>query len=355
MILSRHYMKEFFRIFAVAGIGLSAVMSALELIRHFDDFMPHSPSALSLLEFGALLFPRYFLYMMPLAALLCVLFTIGQASRAHETVAFMAAGGRLKRLFMPFVTAGIVLSALGFALEESVIPWCSEKARGVENAIMGRADVPSTKGSGALWLRAGDGSLVEIEFYMEEQRSFRGISVFRMGAGGLREIVQAEEAEYLPGEKTWTLRGARIYDLARGAMTEAEELRYPGLTSTAILQEEARKPYELGIFDLRQYLGRLKAAGFKNLRLEVELHSRLSYPLVSFFMTVLGLSIAARRRLGGIAAAAVGLAISLAYWFGYTMMLSLGYAGIVPPFLSAWLIPLAFGALAAYLFARIPE
>jgi len=355
MILSRHYIKEFLRIFAVAGLGLSAVMSSLELVRHLDDFMPHSPSALRLLEFGALLFPRYFLYMMPLAALLCVLYTIGQASRTRETVAFMAAGGRLKRLLMPFVTAGALLSALGFALEESVIPQCSERAREVKNAIMGRSDVPSTKGSGALWLRAADGSLVKIDFYVEEQRSFRGISVLRMGRGGLREIVQAEEAFYLPGEKAWTLREARLYDLTRGAMTEVEEMRYPGLTSPALLQEEARKPYELGIFELKRYLGRLRAAGFKNLRLEVEMHSRLSYPLVSLFMTVLGLSIAARRKLGGVTAAAVGLAISLAYWFGYTLMLSLGYAGIIPPLLSAWLVPLAFGALAAFLFARIPE
>lgn len=355
MMLSRHYMKEFLGIFAVAGLGLSAVMSALELIRHFDDFMPRSPSVLSLLEFGALLFPRYFLYLMPLAALLCVLYTVGQASRARETVAVMAAGGRLKRLFMPFVTAGLLMSVLGFALEESVIPRCSEKAREVKNAIMGRSDVPSTQSDGALWLRAGDGSLVKIDFYMEEQRAFRGISIFRAGGGGLREIVQADEAVYLPGEKAWRLRGARLYDLGQGAMTEAEELSYPGLTSPALLQEEARKPYELGIFELKRYLRRLKAAGFKNLRLEVEMHSKLSYPLVSLFMTVLGLSIAARRRLGGIAAAAVGLAISLAYWFGYTMMLSLGYAGIVPPLLSAWLVPLAFGMLAAYLFARIPE
>jgi lipopolysaccharide export LptBFGC system permease protein LptF len=43
------------------------------------------------------------------------------------------------------------------------------------------------------------------------------------------------------------------------------------------------------------------------------------------------------------------------YWLAYTAALSLGYAGILPPVISAWLVPLAFGAVSVYLFTTIPE
>jgi lipopolysaccharide export LptBFGC system permease protein LptF len=36
-------------------------------------------------------------------------------------------------------------------------------------------------------------------------------------------------------------------------------------------------------------------------------------------------------------------------------MLSMGYAGIVPPFIAAWLMPIIFGTVAVHLFRKIPE
>jgi lipopolysaccharide export system permease protein len=58
---------------------------------------------------------------------------------------------------------------------------------------------------------------------------------------------------------------------------------------------------------------------------------------------------------GGLFSAGLGLLLSLCYWFGFTLSLSLGYAGILPPVLAAWIVPLVFGSAAVYLFAKMPE
>jgi lipopolysaccharide export LptBFGC system permease protein LptF len=36
-------------------------------------------------------------------------------------------------------------------------------------------------------------------------------------------------------------------------------------------------------------------------------------------------------------------------------LLSLGYAGVAPPIIAAWLIPVIFGIVSVQLFRRIPE
>ena len=88
----------------------------------------------------------------------------------------------------------------------------------------------------------------------------------------------------------------------------------------------------------------------------VDLDSKISFPLVSLFMTLLGISLAVRVNLGGgLISAGLGLLISLCYWFSYTFSLSMGYAGVIPAFFSAWTVPFSFGALSVYLFARMPE
>jgi lipopolysaccharide export system permease protein len=73
-------------------------------------------------------------------------------------------------------------------------------------------------------------------------------------------------------------------------------------------------------------------------------------------MIILGISLSMRSKVGGgLFAAGLGLLISTIYWFAYTMMLSLGYAGVVPPVVATWVVPMAFGIVTVYLFRNIQE
>ena len=73
-------------------------------------------------------------------------------------------------------------------------------------------------------------------------------------------------------------------------------------------------------------------------------------------MLLLGLSLSLIGRAGGgLFAAGLGISISFVYWLAYTFMLSMGYARVVPAAVATWMIPLIFGAVAIYLFSRIPE
>jgi lipopolysaccharide export system permease protein len=100
----------------------------------------------------------------------------------------------------------------------------------------------------------------------------------------------------------------------------------------------------------------LKNAGFNNLKLIVDLNSKISFPLINIFMMILGISLSSRSKHGGgLVTAGLGLLISLFYWLGYTFSLSIGYAGMLPPVLAAWTVPFLFGSLAVYLFLKTPE
>jgi lipopolysaccharide export system permease protein len=354
-LLQRHFLKEFIKLFAITCIGLSLIITLLDLIKEMDDLMPHDPTIASLLKYASLNFPRYFLYLMPVAALLCSLYTVGHASKTKELVAVMAAGGRVKRLLFPMVLTGVLLSLLGFIIGEFAVPSCSTKAREIKNLITRKAPFPSAYKDGKIWLRAEDGSIVKIDFYMEETNSFRQMRIFSTGEGRIDMIATAGEAAYSTREGTWILKNVRKYQIETGNVEVLDELRYPYLGSPEVFKEEARKPYEMGIMELRRYLARLEEAGFKNLRLTVEMNSKISYPLVSLFMVLLGISFPSRRSIGGLVATAIGLVVSLLYWFGYTMSLSLGYAGVLPPLLAAWAMPLIFCSVSLVLFSKIPE
>lgn len=353
MIVKRYYMTDFLKLFALAGIGLSISLSIIDLLDVLDDVLPFAPPAWKLLLYAVYHMPKNIIYLMPAGVLLSCLYTIGRASRTNELVAVMAAGGSLKRLFMPFIAVGVMLAIVSFALSEWVAPASLADAKTLKRAIMKKPAARSFYREGVMWFRAKDGSIVNIKLYVPDKNSFRGMSVFRFDGDGPSEIIQADEAFF--GADGWTLKGVRAYDTATGQIeTMPEFLQYP-LGPPDALKEETRGTEEMGMLELRRYLGRLKEAGFKNLRIEVEMNSKVSFPVINIIMALLGVALASRRQMGGLTATATGLIISMLYYFGYTTMLSQGYAGVIPSLMAVWAMPLIFGLAALYLYARIPE
>jgi len=353
--VQRQYMREFFKLFAILALGLASTFSLFALIQRLDDFIPYNPSVINLAKYALLRIPQYTLSLMPVACLLCALFTVSNAAKAREIIAVMAAGGRVKKLLMPFISAGVLLSLLAFALGEFVVPAASREVQHVKNELTGRPNMPTLFNQGVLWFRADDGSIVRVDHYLPAQKMYGNVSIFKLGENDLMEIINADEAVYEPATNSWRLDGVKILHTETGDVTTEDTLSYPGIGSPELLQETARKPSDMGVIDLYKYVSKLKGAGFRNLRLTVDLQSKISYPLINLIMVLIGISFPVRRNIRGIVATAVGLLISLGYWFGFTMSLSMGYAGILPPLVAAWLMPLIAGAIGVYLFVKIPE
>lgn len=364
-IIQRHYIKEFFKMLSIIALGLALIFSLLDLIDKIDDFMPGRPSIFKLILYALLNLPKYLYYLLPVALLICSLFIFSQASRNKELVVIKATGGRLKYLFYPFIISGILLSLFGFVIGEVVVPDFSGQSHELKNTLTKKGEKLTFR-EGTLWLRGTEGSPIRIELYIPEKKIAKGVSIFVTGKEFLKKRIEAEEAEWIevpssefqtPNSKgLWKLKNVIIYDIEGGKVNRISEMDYPYLESPDFFNEGIKKPEEMGIGELYRYTKRLKAAGFRNTKLIVDLNSKGSYPLTNFFMMLLGISLSLRGRVGGgLFAAGLGLLISFIYWLGYTLMLSMGYAGIMPPAIATWLVPIIFGTVAIHLFRKIPE
>jgi len=357
-IIQRYFIKEFFKMFGILALGLALIFSLLDLVDKVDDFMPGRPSIIQLGMYVFLNFPKYLYYLLPMSLLICSLFVFSQASRNKELVAIKAMGGRLRNLFYPFMVVGLLVSGSGFVIGEIVIPDFSERSNDLKNALMQRGEKLSFR-EGTIWMRGTDGSFVKIDLYIPEKKLVKGMSLFIGGGNRLKKRIEAEEAFWTGAKETkgsWKFRNVVIYDLEKGEVTHEAEMEYPYLESPDLFSRGIKKVEEMDIIELYRYTKRLRAAGFRDTKLVVDLNSKVSYPLASFFMLLLGAALSVMGRIGGgLFAAGVGILISIVYWLLYTLTLSMGYARVVPPVVSAWIVPALFGFVAMYLFKRIPE
>lgn len=370
LIIQKTYIKEFFKTLAILVFGLATVFSIIGLVNRVGDFLPHNPSATLLFKYAALSLPKYIHYLLPMAILLSSLFVFSQALKNSEIVVIKTATGKIKKILLPFVWIGILLTFSGFILGEFIVPGATKKMHEVKNSIT-KKEKKHVFREGTLYMRGKDGSIVRIGLYLTDKNSSKAVTVFKFDGTGLKKRIDAETAEWEGNE--WTLKTVTIQDIDSGKTFRKDYMSFDGIESPRIFQEEIWNTEEMTIQELRRYRQRLNEAGFKNVRLVVYINSRLSYPLINLFMLLLGISLSiggeqkafqhifkskifsASRTTSGIISAGLGLLISLAYWFGYSLFLSLGYAGTVPPAVAPWVIPSLFAFVAVYLYSQIPE
>jgi lipopolysaccharide export system permease protein len=351
--VQRLYLKDFLKILAMLVVGISGIFSLIDLSGRLDSFIPGKPSAQSLVLYAVYNMPRFLIYLLPMAVLICSLFTFSQAFRRKEIVAIKTAGGRLKSLLIPFVATGVCLSIAAFLMGEMVMPDFSRRSIELRNTLSGKSKRISFS-EGSLWLKDKNGSPVKIDLYVPDRKVAEGIDIFIRGKDFLADEIMAQKA-YWNGH-TWVLEHVRKYNMNTGKIEHLKTLEYPDLGSPELFSENIKKPDEMGIAELYRYTQKLRKAGFRDTRLVVDINSKISFPLINFFMMLLGISLALRMNLGGgLFSAGLGLLIGLCYWFGFTFSLTMGYAGILPPVIAAWTIPLLFGAAAVYLYMTIPE
>jgi len=186
--LQRYYLKEFLKLLSLLSIGLALIFSILELVEKMDEFLPHKPSLENLLLFSFLNFPKYLLYLLPAALLICALFIFSQASRTSELIAIKATGGRLKAILYPFITLGIGASIFAFVIGEIVVPDFSKRAHELRS-ILKKEQHNIAFQEGSFWLRAEDGSIVRIELYIPEKKFAQGVSIFILEENNLMKRI----------------------------------------------------------------------------------------------------------------------------------------------------------------------
>jgi lipopolysaccharide export system permease protein len=354
-ILLRYFLKEFFKFFIICLLGMTAILLVAEFFDKMDEFYTKKPPLSLMFQYLLLQTPKSLLLVSPIASLLSILFTVGIASKWKETIAIKASGGSIKRLFASFLTLGIIISMLVLILGETLAPVATRKASWIRNTKILRKVPKIAFREGALWVKGLDRSLIRIRDFVENENRVLKVSVFSFNPSfNLVKRIEADEAEWVGGR--WELKDAIIFDFIGNTITQHRTVVFAGLEEPKIFREEMRKPEEMNFYELYAYYKRLENAGFKNLKYVVDLYGKLAYPTVNFVMIVFGIALALNTRLGGgMRAAGLGLVVVICYWLIFSVSLSLGNTGTLPPSLAPWVSPAIFGIAGSYMYSRIKE
>ena len=343
------------RSFAVLA-GLVMILMTLDLLGESGRILAHPGNGQpELWTYTSLRVPQIIARFLPFSVLLGTLITLITLNQNSEVISLKASGLSAHQILAPLIVAGLLVAAISFAFNERVVARATATLNAWQKADYG----PMPKGSTVLsnlWVRNGE-DLIRAGRAIGRGPDTRleQVTIYDRADNRLLRIIAAREGRYIDG--AWVLTDARRVDVATGTDTQLGTVRTAAGVSPDRFTLSNVNPDGVSFMELREAIGDLKAAGRPTRTLEANLWHKLSGPLSSVLMPLLGavagFGLARSGKL--FVRAVIGMALGFAYFVADNFALAMGNLGAYPPLLAAWAPFLLFLLIGETVLVRTEE
>lgn len=359
LVFDLYILRSFFYWMGLMLAGFIVLSDAFTLFDLLPDISRQHASLFIIVDYFAHLLPLALYQLLPLAALVGTLATLGLLAKNNEVTAFKACGISLFRLATPLILAGLLLTAGMFLLDDTILPYANQRQDALRDQIKGRPAETYFQPTHQ-WIYGEHNQVFNYQFFDPDRNLFGGLNIFEIDPGTfeLRRRVFASRASWEPSLSSWVLESGWVRDFSGGTVTSYVPFRAETLDELtekpSYFKREVRQYYQMNWSQLRAYIRGLQQAGFDTSRLSVEWHKKFAYPLITTIIMFLGIPFAfligTRGATGGIALA---IGIGIVYWSTAALFEALGAVGQLPPFLAGWAPDGIFAFLGLYFFLKM--
>lgn len=338
-------------------ISISIVFDVNENLAKFTT--NHAPLRAIVFDYYANFVPYFANLFSPLFVFIAVIFFTSKLAGNSEIIAMLACGMSFKRLLRPYMISAALISILNFTLGAYVIPKGTVIRHDFESLYKNNKKKTSASN---VQLQVGKGVIAYIQQYDDVSKTGYGFSLDKFENKKLVSHMTANVIKYdtisdnryqwrAVNYKIRTLKGMRE-QIKTGAEIDTMILMEPmDLVFSKGQQETFTSP------ELLRYISKQKDRGSSNVvQYEVEYHKRIASCFASFILTIIGASLSARKRKGGMGLyLGIGMALSFSYILLQTVSSTFAINADTPPVLAAWIPNLLYFAIAYYCYKKAPN
>ena len=338
-------------------ISIAIVFDFNENLQKFTEH--HAPARAIIFDYYANFVPYFAnLFSALFVFVAVILFTTKLASNS-EIIAILASGVSFKRLLRPYMITCVLLSALSFGLSAYVIPHGTVIRQNFETMYKNKKKNTSAEN---VQLQVDRGVIAYMQHYDNNMKHGYGFCLDKFQDKKLVSHLTAMDIQYdtiSDSKYHWKLSNWKI----RKLQGMKEHITSGAQKDTIIVMEPTDLVYSKGQQEtftspeLRDYISKQINRGSGNVvQYEVEYHKRIASSFASFILTIIGVSLSARKRKGGMGAAlGVGLALSFGYIMLQTVSATFAIQANFPPVLAAWLPNFLFAIVAYFCYRKAPR
>jgi len=358
-IIDRYILITFGKMFLLVAVAVYSVLALTDFIDISEEMHKNNVPYSKLVDFYKFKLPDVLSYILPVATLMATMVTFGLLSKNSEIHALKAGGISLYRISAPILLMAIIISALGFGIYETILPSASRRLGVVLEEIKGGPTKTYRQFMGQRWVMGKEGRIYFYALFDVDKNVISQFSFFDFDPQSFRltQRVYAEQARWDQKRSVWLLSNGWVQDFTKPAPTVSyfgSNQRMELAEDISYFRQEVTLPEQMSYRELKLYIKEIKRRGYDATKHEVDLHWKLSFPLITLIVTLLGIPFSFRvGRKGALSGIFLSLGLVIVYWGFVSLFKSLGGVGVVSPLLGAWAPNFIFGIGGIYMMATL--
>jgi len=361
-ILDWYILKKYFVTFLFFLLALTAIAVIIDISEKTDTFAKTKLSSYTIFTDYYLVFiPRIDALLFPLFVFLSVIFFTSIMANRSEIIVILANGISFPRFLRPFFIGGLILSALLWWCNQSLLPkanaqWANFSAKYIDETYAG---VRSQSFINNFYFRLDSFSYAGIRYYDTINRTGNAFFVQRFLNNQLTYNLRAENIAWDTVTNKWRLTNV----IERNISGINEQLKQHAVLQMKYnfkpmdLQRDEYMKDKLPTKALADYIRLEKIRGSENVNtLRLEKNNRDAGPVSVLILSMIGAIVASKKIRGGSGFhLAVGIIISVLYILVGRFSSVFAIKSNFNPVLAAWIPNIVFALLAYYLYRKAPK
>ena len=358
-ILDRYITVKFLGTYFFAIALIILVVVIFDATERMDEFIENRA------PFSAIVF-QYYLNFIPffinqfsgLFTFIAVIFFTSKMAYNTEIIAILSSGVSFRRMLWPYFLSATAITILSLSLNFFVIPVSNQKRLDFQAVYFnkGRRGIQYDQ---HVYRQVEPGTFAYVRGFTGQNQRAYYLVLESYEDGAIVSSLEAGNVQFDSVTTRWTAPEYvhRRFEGEQEFFEKGENLdTLINLTAMELgRMEDMVKTMQYG--ELNRFVRQQREKGSDMVAIfEVEKYSRWAYPMSTFVLTLMGVSLSSRKVRGG-TGLHIGIGIALCFSYILIMKFAEEFAkgGVLPPAVAVWMPNVLYAVVAIYLYRRAPK
>jgi len=353
--LEKYLLTEFYSILTLCLFASTGLFLVFDTFERFKIFLSNNVSFTTAASYLLFKIPFILQLMIPIAALVATLISIGRLSQKSEITAMRSCGMSITGIARPILLSSLLLSGLMFLNGEFLLPVATEKVEQIFQFDIKQKHLSGSFSRTNFWFREDD-TFINIGFYDAPTKKIEAITQLTFDDEfNLKRRIDAQKGDWHESSYIgWTLDEAvesGSLDTSSTSLTSFSRIPLVISKTPRDLYDLQRTADTFSYNELKEYISKLESEGVPASRYKVDLASKISFPFVCVIATLIALPFGfTPARSGSLTISFIGgVSIGFGYYVTHAVFCSFAAAGFIPILLGAWSANIMLGSIGLYL------
>lgn len=356
-IIDKYIIRKYLGTFFFTALIFTMIATVIDFSEKVENFIKEPCTKKEILfDYYIHFIPYINGLLWPLFSLIAVVFFTSRMAYQTEIIPILEAGVSFRRLMRPYLAGAVIIITLLLFFNHLVIPFGNKKRLHFLHTYVWKNDDKGKTDNIHMFI--GNNTKAYIRFYRKRDTIADDIRLEQFKDGELIGITEASTMKWLGPPNHWQLQNykKRTFDGLKETIFNGQSASLD-TTLNIMPQDFVRfnnQKESMTTPELLRFINQEKERGLTVTKsYELEMHRRSADPFSILILTIIGMSVAARKVRGGMGLhLAIGIGLGAAFIFVSRFANTFVTNQNMPALLGVWLPNLLFAGMALFLVRR---